>query len=153
MSLSAAALKCGVRDAWIGWDFRTQYGRLNLIANNNRFPILPEWHRPNVGSRVLGLAGRRIGADWQSRFGHRLLLRETFVDPRRFQGTVYRAANWIELGLTRGYRRTRQGYSTQADAPKRVFVRALCQDARAWLTHPKRKTHATQRRPQNHAER
>ena len=43
LSLSAAALKCGVRDRWIGWDFRSQYGRLNLIANNSRFLILPGW--------------------------------------------------------------------------------------------------------------
>jgi hypothetical protein len=136
LSLSAAALKCGVRDRWIGWDFRSQYGRLNLIANNSRFLILPGWHRPNIGSRVLSLTERRVGADWQTRFGHPLLLLETFVDPQRFHGGVYRAANWMELGLTQGYRRTREGYSAQADAtPKRVFVRPLYRDARAQLTH------------------
>ena len=95
LSISAAALKCGVRDRWIGWDFRSQYGRLKLIANNSRFLILPEWHRPNIGSRVLSLTERRVGADWQTRFGHPLLLLETFVDPRRFHGGGYRAANWI----------------------------------------------------------
>jgi len=136
LSLSGAALKCGVRDRWIGWDFRSQYGRLRLIANNSRFLILPDWHRPNVGSRVLSLTERRVARDWQERYGHRLLLLETFVDPRRFHGGVYRAANWIELGLTQGYRRTRQGYSAEANAPKRVFVRALCRDPRAQLTHP-----------------
>jgi hypothetical protein len=138
LSLSAAALKCGVRDRWIGWDFRIQYGRLKLIANNSRFLILPEGRWPNVGSRVLSLLERRIAADWQARFGHPLLLLETFVDPRRFHGGVYRAANWIELGLTRGYRRTREGYSDEAEAPKRVFVRPLCRDARSHLTHPER---------------
>ena len=51
---------------------------------------------------------------------------------------MYRAANWQELGLTQGYRRTREGYSAQADGPKRVFVRPLCGDARAQLTHPNR---------------
>jgi ribosomal protein L27 len=138
LSLSAAALKCGVRDRWIGWDFRSQYGRLPLIANNSRFLILPEGRWPNVGSRVLSLLERRIGTDWQARFGHPLLLLETFVDPRRFHGGVYRAANWIELGLTQGYRRIRGGYSAEAEAPKRVFVRPLCRDARARLTHPER---------------
>ena len=138
LSLSAAALKCGVRDRWIGWDFRSQYGRLKLIANNSRFLILPDWHRPNIGSRVLSLTERRVVADWQARFGHPLLLLETFVDPRRFHGGVYRAANWLELGLTQGYRRTRAGYSAEADAPKRVFVRPLCRDARVRLTHPDR---------------
>jgi hypothetical protein len=135
VSLSASALKCGVRDRWIGWDFRTQYGRLKLIANNSRFLILPGWHLPNVGSRVLSRIERRVGGDWQMRFGHPLLLLETFVDPRRFYGGVYRAANWIELGATLGYRRTRSGYSAQADFSKRVFVRPLCRDARHQLSH------------------
>jgi hypothetical protein len=134
LSLSSAALKCGVRDRWIGWDFRSQYGRLRLIANNSRFLILPDGQRPNVGSRVLSLTERRVVRDWKERFGHPLLLLETFVDPRRFHGGVYRAANWMELGLTQGYRRTREGYSAQADAPKRVFVRPLCRDPRGQLT-------------------
>lgn len=136
VSVSAVALKCGVRDRWIGWDFRTQYGRLKLIANNSRFLILPDWRRPNVGSRVLGLLERRIGADWQARFGHPLLLLETFVDPRRFHGGVYRAANWLEIGQSQGYRRTRAGYSEEADAPKRVFLRPLSPQAREHLTDP-----------------
>ena len=136
LSISAAALKCGVRDRWIGWDFRSQYGRLKLIANNSRFLILPDWHRPNIGSRVLSLTERRINADWQARFGHPLLLLETYVDPRRFHGGVYRAANWLELGLTQGYRRTREGYSAEVHAPKRMFVRPLCHNPRARLTHP-----------------
>ena len=97
LSLSAAALKCGVRDRWIGWDFRSQYGRLKLIANNSRFLILPGWNRPNVGSRALSRMERRAGSDWRQRFGHGLLLLETFVDPRRFHGGVYRASNWLEL--------------------------------------------------------
>ena len=152
LSLSAAALKCGVRDRWIGWDFRSQYGRLKLIANNSRFLILPEWHRPNVGSRVLSLTERRVVADWQTRFGHPLLLLETFVDPQRFHGGVYRAANWIELGLTQGYRRTREGYSKQADAPKRVFVRPVCRDPQTQLTHPDHDHFQLSGAPQDHAQ-
>lgn len=135
-SFSAAAWKCAVRDRWIGWDFRHQYDRLKLIANNSRFLILPRWHCPNLGSRTLALCQRRIPGDWLTRFGHRLLLLESFVDPQRFQGTVYRAANWSCLGLTKGFRRTRRGYSTQAASPKRVFVRALRADARARLCQP-----------------
>jgi hypothetical protein len=71
-------------------------------------------------------------------FGHPVLLLETFVDPRRFQGGVYRAANWIELGLTQGYRRTRASYSEEADAPKRVFERPLYRHPQHQLTHPDR---------------
>ena len=86
INVSAAALKCGVRDRWIGWDFRTQYDRLRLIANNSRFLILPDWRRPNVGSRVLALTEWRITHVWRERFGHALFLLETFVDPGYFMG-------------------------------------------------------------------
>jgi len=88
LSFSAAAWKCAVRDRWIGWDYRHQYDRLKLVANNSRFLILPDWHRPNLGSRTLALCERRLPSDWQERFGHPLLLVETFVDPERFHGTV-----------------------------------------------------------------
>lgn len=138
LSISAAALKCGVRDRWIGWDFTTQYGRLGLIANNSRFLILPDWHHPNVGSRVLSLMQRRLVADWQKRFAHPVLLLETFVDPSRFHGGVYRASNWTELGLTQGYRRTHGGYSQAHHSPKRVFIYPLCRNARALLTQADR---------------
>ena len=82
LSMSAAALKCGVRDRWIGWDFRSQYGRLKLIANNSRFLILPEWHRPNIGSRVLSLTERRVVADWQAR----LVIRCCYWRPLSIRG-------------------------------------------------------------------
>ena len=136
LSFSACAWKCGVRDRWIGWNFQNQYDRLHLIANNSRFLILPEWHHPNVGSKVLSLCHRRIDADWLDRFGQPLLLLETFVDPARFHGTVYRAANWHCLGQTRGFRRTREGYSAQTALPKLVFAYPLRRDARTQLSRP-----------------
>ncbi len=136
LSFSAAAWKCAARDRWIGWDFRHQYDRLHLIANNSRFLILPDWHRTNLASRVLSLCERRLARDWQERFGHPLLLLETFVDPRRFRGTLYQASNWLYVGETRGFRRTRQGYSDSALAPKRVFVRPLSPQAQALLSRP-----------------
>ena len=134
LSFSAPAWKCGARDRWIGWDLRHQYDRLHLIANNSRFLILPAWHYPNLGSKALSLCQQRIAADWQERFGQPLLLLETFVDPARFHGTVYRAANWTCPGLTRGFRRTRQGYSADAPSPKLVFVWPLQRDARVQLS-------------------
>ena len=136
LSFSAAAWKCAVRDRWIGWDFRHQYDRLNLIANNSRLLILPDWHQPNLGSRTLSLCERRLPADWQGHLGHPLLLLETFVDPQRFRGTVYQAANWSYLGDTQGFRRTRQGYSATATSPKKVFVKPLQADARTVLSRP-----------------
>ncbi len=97
---------------------------------------MPDWHQPNLGSKVLALCERRLGRDWQERFGHPLLLLETFVDPQRFHGTVYRAANWACVGLTRGFRRSARGYSEQPQAPKQVFVRALHPRARQRLAQP-----------------
>ncbi len=135
-SFSAAAWKCTARDRWIGWDFRHQYDRLHLIANNSRFLILPQHHYPNLASRVLSLCEHRLKRDWPERFGYPLLLLETFVDPRHFHGTVYRAANWSYVGDTRGFRRTREGYSPTPAAPKRVFVRPLISKVQARLTRP-----------------
>ena len=136
LSFSAAAWKCAARDAWIGWDFRHQYDRLHLIANNSRFLILPHHHYPNLASRVLALCERRVVQDWQDRFGYPLLLLETFVDPRQFHGTIYRAANWQCVGDTRGFRRIREGYSPPPNAAKRVFVRPLHPKAQARLSRP-----------------
>ena len=129
---SAAALKCRARDRWVGWDFRTQYGRLHLVANNTRLLVLPGGQR-NLGSRVLGLCARRIVRDWPARFGHPLLLLETFVDPARFHGTVYRAANWRMVGHTRGFRRRGAGYG-EASTPKRVFVYPLVRNVHRQLS-------------------
>ena len=132
-SFSAAALKCQARDAWIGWTLRHKYDRLHLVANNTRFVLLRPV--PNLGSRVLGLCARHLVRDWPARFHHPLVLLETFVDPSRFVGTVYRAAGWTELGMTRGFRRVRGGYRA-GSTPKKVFVRALTRHARRVLCTP-----------------
>lgn len=136
LSYSAAALKCSVRDRWIGWDFRHQYDRLKLLTNNSRFLILPDWHLPNLATRILSLCQNRLSTDWRQTFGHPLLLIETFVDPGRFRGTIYKAANWIYVGDTKGFRRTRTGYSATANSPKMVFVKPLMADAQIRLSEP-----------------
>ena len=87
---------------------------------------------------MLSLTERRVAGDWPTRFGHPLLLLETFVDPQRFHGGVYRAANRMEPGRTQGYRRAKDGCSAQADGPMRVFVRPLCRDVRTQMTHADR---------------
>jgi hypothetical protein len=135
LSFSASALKCAARDCWIGWDFRYQYGRLKLIVNNSRFVIMPDRHVPNLGSRILALCQRRLCRDWEETFGHPVVLLETFVDPQRFRGTIYKAANWLYVGNTKGFRRTRLGYTATPESPKMVFVKALHADARELLCH------------------
>ena len=134
LCFSASALQCAARDRWIGWDFRHQYGRLQLVVNHSRFLIVPGWHVPNLGSRILSLCQRRLGSDWEETFGHPVVLLETFVDPERFRGTVYRAANWVYIGTTKGFRRTRLGYTATPQSPKMVFVKPLRANARALLS-------------------
>ena len=136
MSFSAAALKCSPRDQWIGWSFRHQFDRLKLVTNNSRFLILPGRHFSNLASRILSLCQKRLPVDWRSVFGHPVVLLETFVDPQRFRGTIYKAANWIYVGDTKGFRRTRQGYSATAQSPKMVFVKPLTSNAQALLSRP-----------------
>ncbi len=129
----AAARHLKARDRWIGWSQAQRDRRLCLAANNSRFLILPEAHRPNLGSRVLRLALDRLGADWMARYGHPVLVVETFVDPEQFQGTVYTAQGWQELGLTDGCGRHRRDYYVEHDKPKRLFVRELVRNARRSL--------------------
>lgn len=131
----SAALKCGPRDQWIGWDRALQWRRLHLIANNVRFLILPGWHKPNLASRLLALNLKRLSRDWELYFGHPVLLAETFVDRARFQGTCYRAAGWQVLGQTRGFAKRNRHY-WQHGQPKLVFVRPLVPDARSRLVAP-----------------
>lgn len=136
LSFSAAALKCSARDEWIGWGYRHQYDRLNLVANNSRFLILPGHHQKNLASQILSRCRRRIQQDWIARFGFPLLLLETFVDPDRYHGTIYRASNWMLVGSTKGYRRTRDGYSQRIHSSKLVFLMPLQRSARMLLSRP-----------------
>lgn len=136
LSFSASALRCEVREHWIGWSYRHQFDRLNLIANNSRFLILPDYHQKNLATRVLSLCQKRLQKDWLEQFGFPLLLLETFVDPTRYQGTIYKAANWRFLGYTKGYRRIQGGYSEDTGSAKMVFVMPLSRHTRTLLSHP-----------------
>jgi hypothetical protein len=102
----AAAWQCAARDQWIGWSTEKRAQGLQFIANNGRFLILPWIRIPHLASHILAQVARRIDADWQRRYRHRLHLLETFVQQDRFRGTCYQAANWIHVGQTTG--RTRQ---------------------------------------------
>jgi hypothetical protein len=130
---SAAAKHLKHRDRWIGWTRAQCERRLSLVVNNSRFLILPRAHCPNMGSRVLRLTLDRLSADWQARYEHPVLVVETFVDPDLFNGTVYTAQGWQELGLTDGCGRHRRDYYVQHDKPKRLFVRELVRNARRSL--------------------
>jgi hypothetical protein len=84
---------------------------------------------------MLSRVTRRIGDDWQAKYGHRVYLLETFVDRSRFRGTCYQAANWIHVGHTQG--RTRNDrYKTIQVPAKDVYVYPLTRNFRRELGIP-----------------
>ena len=129
---ASAALRVPARDRYIGWDEETKRRRLHRVANNVRFLIPPWVTVHNLASKVLGATVRRLSADWQEAYGHPLDLAETFVEPRRFRGTCYRAANWQHLGRTAG-RAKRGDQFPYHGIPKDVYVYELHRHARERL--------------------
>ena len=130
---SAAAQHLKLRERWIGWTSAQARRRLSLVVNHSRFLVLPDKTVPNLGSKALRLVLDRLSADWQARYGHPVLVVETFVDPDQFCGTVYTANGWQELGQTDGWGRHRRDYYVKHDKPKRLFVRELRRNARRSL--------------------
>lgn len=104
----AASWRVACRDRFIGWNDKERKEGLFRIANNMRFLILPGVNVPHLASHLLARISRRISSDWQVKYGHSIALLETYVENSRFQGTCYKAANWIKAGnttgLTRNYR-------------------------------------------------
>jgi len=130
---AAAALHLRARDTWIGWSDEQRRRRLALVANNVRFLLLPDRTVPNLGSAVLSRVLTRLSDDWQARYHHPVLVVETFVDPERFQGTVYQASGWSELGRTKGHGRKSRDYYEDHARPKRLYARELVRNARRSL--------------------
>jgi len=124
LSFSAPALTLRVRDQWIGWSAAQRQAHLDRVVNNSRFLIPPWVAVKNLASHVLARALARLPGDWAARFGTRLWLVETFVDPARFHGTCYRAANWQCLGPTAGHSKRGPGYVYHG-ARKEVYVYVL----------------------------
>ena len=92
----------GPRDRFIGWSAEARRRNVQYLAYNTRFLILPWVEVPHLASHILGRMARRLSADWEQVYDHPVYYLETFVDPARFAGTCYLAANWISLGLTTG---------------------------------------------------
>ncbi len=102
LGFGAAAWKVAPRDRFIGWTPEQRIANLRRIVNNARFLILPWVTARNLASGILAAAAKRLSRDWQDRYGYSPVLLETFVDRDRFDGTCYRAANWIYAGETQG---------------------------------------------------
>ncbi len=133
LQFSSAAWRMRARDAWIGWDDATRARHLPQVVNNSRFLVLPWIHIQNLASATLALALRRLPADWQAQYGVTPRLVETLVDPARYTGGCYRAANWVEVGETAGRGRDDRQHARHGARPKRVFVYPLARDAVARL--------------------
>jgi len=131
----AAAWQCAPRDRWIGWSAEQRARGLSLIANNQRFMILPWVRVEHLASHILGQVAQRISQDWEQRYRHPLCVLETFVERGRFEGHCYRAANWVCVGQTTGRTRQNQRYRDNAvHAPvKDVYLYSLGPDGRQHL--------------------
>jgi hypothetical protein len=102
MAWSSAPRHLGSRDRFIGWSAQARLKNIRLLAYNTRFLILPWVCVAHLASHLLGRMARRLSADWQALYAHPIYFIETFIDPQRFRGTCYRAANWTMMGLTTG---------------------------------------------------
>ena len=102
LAWSSAPRQLGCRDRFIGWSVEARRRNLPLLAYNTRFLILPWVKVEHLASHILGQMAKRIPRDWRRLYAHPVYWLETFIDPARFQGTCYRAANWIVLGQTSG---------------------------------------------------
>lgn len=132
LGFGAAVWKTAPRDEFIGWTAEQRRRRIHLVTNNIRFLILPWIRSRNLASRILSMATRRLADDWERRYGYRPIMVETFVESRRFQGTCYKAANWIYLGETKG--RGRLEFEHKARIPRKaIFVHPLTRNFRFQL--------------------
>ena len=130
---SSAPRHLGSRDRHIGWGAQARLRNIRLLAYNTRFLILPWVTVPHLASHILGRMARTLSADWQRLYGHPIYFIETFIDPQRFRGTCYRAANWTVLGVTTG--RGKDAPTRQANrSVKEVLGLALVKDFRQRLS-------------------
>src|SRR5438552_6058050 len=120
LAWSSAPRHLGSRDCYIGWSGEARLRNIRFIAYNTRFLILPWVRVEHLASHILGRMAARISDDWQRMYGHPVYFLETLVDPERFRGTCYRAANWVWLGRTTG-----RGKQSNSYVPNRPIKAVL----------------------------
>src|ERR1700692_3214950 len=120
LAWSSAPRHLGSRDRYIGWSAEARRRGIRFIAYNTRFLILPWVRVEHLASHILGRMAARVSEDWQRMYGHPIYFLETFVDPERFRGTCYRAANWVLLGRTTG-----RGKQSNSYVPNRSIKEVL----------------------------
>ena len=120
LAWSSAPRHLGPRDRFIGWSASQRRQNIRFLAYNSRFLILPWVTVPHLASHILGRMARMLADHWQGLYGHPVCFLETFIDPGRFKGTCYRAANWILLGRTTG-----RGHKDNTNKPNRPIKEIL----------------------------
>lgn len=130
----SAAWKSAPRDAFIGWNPVVRKTNLYLLTNNMRFLILPWVKVPYLASHVLAKVARRISADWMVKYSHPIYVLETFVERDRFRGTCYQAANWINVGQTKGRSRNDRYFNLSVPL-KDIYCYPLTKRFREVLCH------------------
>ena len=129
---AAAALQLAARDQWIGWDKEQQQAHLHRVIGMSRFLIRPSVACHNLASKVLSMSVARVAVDFEQRYQYRPYLIESFVDLEHYSGTCYRAANWIEIGHTKG-RGRQDRYCQSALSRKAIYVYPLEREFRKHL--------------------
>jgi len=120
LAWSSAPRHLASRDHYIGWSAEARRRNIRLLAYNTRFLILPWVRVEHLASHILSRMAARISDDWQQAYGHPVYFLETFIDPERFRGTCYRAANWVVLGRTTG-----RGKQSNSYVPNRSIKEVL----------------------------
>jgi uncharacterized protein DUF4338 len=120
LAWSSAPRHLGSRDRYIGWNAEARRRNIRFLAYNTRFLILPWVQVSHLASHLLGKMTRALSGDWERMYGHPIYFAETFIDPGRFRGTCYRAANWILLGHTTG-----RGKNDHTNKPNRPIKEVL----------------------------
>src|SRR5450432_3176183 len=120
MAWSSAPRHLGSRDRYIGWRAEARRRNIRFIAYNTRFLILPWVRIPHLASHILGRVARTLSGDWERLYSHPVYFAETFIDPGRFRGTCYRAANWVLMGQTTG-----RGKASNSHHPNRSIKEIL----------------------------
>jgi len=129
---SSAPRHLGPRDRFLGWSTQIRRANIGAIAYNTRYLILPWVEVRHLASHLLARMTGELSRQWQKAYGHPVHFAETFIDRTRYQGTCYRAANWIYLGETQG-----RGKDDLTHKPNRtlkdVLGLPLCADYRERL--------------------
>ena len=123
-AFSAAALNLRDRDQWIGWDAQQHRAHLHRVLGMSRFLLRTSVHCQNLASTMLGMVLRQVGSDFETQYGYRPWLVESFVDTEHFLGTCYKATNWSAIGQTQGRGRQDREHKS-AKSVKTIYVYAI----------------------------